>query len=65
MSEEILNIDYHVKQLVLKALKRAATHQEAAKLLGITVRSLCNYKYRFNIKTGKLPFEVFVNKKAA
>ena len=40
MEEEILNIEYHQKRLVIKALNRTGTLAHAAPLLGITTRTL-------------------------
>lgn len=50
MSEEILNIDHHVKQLVLKALNKFRYLTEACRALGISERSLANYRQRYNIQ---------------
>lgn len=46
---EILNIDYHRKRLILKALNRTATMPEAATMLGISERQLYNLKRDYNI----------------
>ncbi|MFC4261892.1 helix-turn-helix domain-containing protein [Ferruginibacter yonginensis] len=46
---EILNIQFHIKRLVLKALNKCKTDAEAAKELGISIRSLYLYKKEFKI----------------
>ncbi len=48
--EEILNIKYHVKRLVLKALNKFQNNEAAADALEITSRTLIAYKHEFNIK---------------
>lgn len=53
MDQEILNIEHHVKILVLKALNRTANHSYAAKELGITERTLYRYKKNFGIAFNK------------
>jgi hypothetical protein len=50
---EILNIEYHVKRLVLLALNKSARQFEAAKLLGVSERTLARYKKQFNIGYSK------------
>lgn len=50
MAEEVLNINHHVKILVMKALTRKPNHGEAAAALGISLRTLHRYKVQFNIK---------------
>jgi hypothetical protein len=47
--EEILNIEYHTKRLVLKALNQEATIEAAATKLNISVRTLHRYKVQFKI----------------
>ena len=42
--EVSLNIDYHIKILLLVALAKYKTGQEQADALGITRRTLINYK---------------------
>jgi hypothetical protein len=43
MEDEILNIQYHVKILLAKALSRAPRRKDAAALLGISLRTLTRY----------------------
>lgn len=50
MEEEILNIEYHVKQRVLKALNKFKNDFQASQALGIGSRTLYRYKQRFNIE---------------
>ena len=48
-SGEILNIEYHTRRLILKALNSSRTHVEAANKLGITDRTLYKMKKEYNI----------------
>lgn len=48
--DEILNIDYHRKILVVKALNRTQTKLEAANLLGLSLRQLYRDIDRFGIE---------------
>ena len=50
MNEEILNIEFNVKQMVLRALNKFGMITSAATALSIGERTLYNYKNRFNIK---------------
>ena len=45
----ILNIDYHIRRATVKALNLASTKRDAARLLGVTERSLFNYLDRYDI----------------
>jgi predicted DNA-binding transcriptional regulator YafY len=56
MPEEILNIDYHNKRLMLKALNKHPTVEEAAKALGISERTLYRWMDEYNVV--KLPLYV-------
>lgn len=49
---EILNIDYHTKRLVLKALNLYGDryHKAAAQSLGISMRTLFRYKHDLEIE---------------
>jgi DeoR/GlpR family transcriptional regulator of sugar metabolism len=47
---EILNIEYHRKDLILKALNRKANYKEAAAALGVSKRTLQRDIVNFNIK---------------
>jgi hypothetical protein len=47
--EEILNLDYHVKSLVIKALNRYETKVLAAAALGISERHLFNLIEQYDI----------------
>jgi len=47
--DENLNIDYHIKILLLKALERAPKRKDAAALLGISQRTLTRYIHIYNI----------------
>lgn len=46
--DENLNIEYHVRRLVLIALGKFKTRKEAAQALGITPRTLARYQKKFN-----------------
>jgi len=53
---DYLNLDYHIKRLLLIAIAKYSTQEEQAKALGITSRTLINYckKYELNYKKQKL-----------
>lgn len=46
---EILNIEHHYRLLAIKALNKFKDHREAAKAMGITVRTLSRWKKKFKI----------------
>lgn len=45
--DEILNIEYHVRRLVLKATGKFKTRKQAAQALGITPKALAYYQKKF------------------
>ena len=45
----VLNIEYHTRIMVLKALNRTANKKEAANKLGVTVRQIHRYINIFDI----------------
>lgn len=47
---ENLNLDYHIKRLIIIALAKYKSQPEQAKALGITTRTLYNYCKRYNLK---------------
>lgn len=49
-NKEILNIDYHRKLLVLKALNTSPTKVEAAKRLGVCIRQIDRYIHSYQIQ---------------
>jgi len=49
MTEGTLNIDYHVKRLLLIAIVKFKTREEQAKALGISLRTLFNYLKKYNL----------------
>ena len=51
--QEILNIDYHVKNLVLKALNKYPTVEQSAAALGVSLRTLLRYKQTYGIGKNK------------
>ena len=53
MPEKILNIDYHVRRMIVKALNLKPTYIEAAKVLGISIRTLYRKLDQYNIKKQK------------
>ncbi len=46
--DESLNIEYHVRRLVLIAISKHRTKEQAAQALGISVRTLYWYQKKFN-----------------
>jgi hypothetical protein len=63
MDEEILNIEHHRKDLIIKALNRKRTHGQAAAALGISVRTLMRDKRIYNIKKKKGVYQIIETKK--
>ena len=57
METEILNIDYHLKRIILKALNTSLYKYQAAKKLGITIRSLLrkiiDYDIEYSVRAGR------------
>ena len=47
--DEILNIDHHRRILILKALNKAPTYKQAAKLLGISERHIYRWIDQYGI----------------
>lgn len=47
---DTLNIAYHTKILVLRALNREKTIREAAEVLGVSEKTLYNLMKEYNIK---------------
>jgi transposase-like protein len=47
---EILNFEHNYKQIAIKALNKADTILEAAKLIGIEERQLYNWIKKYKIK---------------
>lgn len=60
--DEILNIDFHVKQMVLVALNTCCCHEGAARKLGIDVRTLHRKKKQYGIqknwREGRYHYEI-------
>jgi hypothetical protein len=50
---EILNIDYNIKILIIKALNSSRTNRVAHVKLGISVKTLYSYIRQYNIKYNK------------
>jgi hypothetical protein len=50
MPEEILNIDYHVRRMVVEALNRFPTKVKAYLALGVTEKQLYNLIKQYEIK---------------
>lgn len=51
MQSEILNINYHIRLMVLKALNTSPNTFIAAKKLGVSERQVYRYKKEFSITT--------------
>ena len=49
MTEPTLNIEYHIKRLILIALGKYKTDEQAAKALGVARRTLYNYKKKYHL----------------
>lgn len=47
--EGTLNIDYHVKRLLLIAIAKFKTEKEQAEALGICTTTLWKYKKKYNL----------------
>lgn len=60
---EILNLDYHLKKLVVKALQKYWDERSTAAALGVSTRTLFRYKKLFGIKKDWLTKEVFIQNK--
>lgn len=58
--EEILNIEYHVKRMTVKALNRAPTIPEAANLLGVSERCLHRWRINYKIQYDKATSKYFL-----
>jgi hypothetical protein len=61
MTDEILNIDYHVRRLVVKALNLFPTKLGASKALGISERQLYTYIKQYDIYRDSL-FKKYTSK---
>jgi transposase-like protein len=51
--DEILNVDFHRRRLLLKSLNISKTYEEAAKRCGIAKRTLFLWKRNYNIRKNK------------
>lgn len=49
MTEGTLNIEYHVKRLIMIAVAKYKTEYQQAQALGIDRRTLYNYKKKYNL----------------
>lgn len=49
MKDEVLNLDFHILRRVIKALNAAKSKKEAAKCLGISIKTLNKYIVQFNL----------------
>ena len=63
MAEEYLNIDYHIKRLLLIAINKFKTEKEQAEALGVTTKTLYNYrkKYSLNVQY-RIPKKIWEQK---
>lgn len=46
---DCLNLEYHIKRLILIALGKFKTEKEQAKALGISTRTLYSYRKKYNL----------------
>ena len=46
---EYLNIDYHIKKLLIIAIARFKTKKEQAQALGITIKTLARYLKKYGL----------------
>ena len=63
MSNENLNLDFHVKRLTLKALNRYHLRKDAAEALGINERTLYRYRHQYDIIFDKATKRFISNQK--
>ncbi len=61
MAEEILNIEYHVKILLIKALNRHETHEQAAAALGMTYRNLRYLLKSYNVVKDRINGRFYID----
>jgi hypothetical protein len=50
MEAEILNVDYHVRRLLLKALNKFNCRKEQAQALGVSIRTVYRLMERFEVE---------------
>lgn len=55
---EILNIEYHRKELIIKALNRKPNYKEAAVALGVSKRTLQRDIVNYNIQKVKGRYQI-------
>ena len=60
MEREILNLEYNLKKLLVKALNAADSLVHAAQLTGVSVRTLRNYQRMYNIEYDVRRNEYFI-----
>lgn len=60
MPDEILNIDYNIKKMIVRRMNEKKTLSEAAESLGIALRTLYRYRWRYNIKRSESTKEYFI-----
>lgn len=46
---EYLNLDYHIKRLIIIAMSKYTHYTEQAKALGVTTRTLFNYRKKYGL----------------
>jgi hypothetical protein len=54
LKSENLNLEYNVRILILKAMEKYKYEAEQAKALGITMRTLNEYKRQFGLQRKQL-----------
>jgi len=47
--QENLNLDYHIKRLIIIALAKYKTETEQSRALGVSKRTLYNYRKRYSL----------------
>jgi len=63
MEAETLNLEYHVKRVILKALNTTLFKYQAAEKLGITTRGLLRKIFDYDIQYSKKDGRYFIKEK--
>ena len=65
MQNESLNIWNNTQELVLKALNKYPNCRDAAKALGVSLKTLANYRHAMNIRYGATGYHQIKTEKKA